>query len=146
MSTHLKLLSVAGVVGMVAVVLSVAEAKSSKGFDQGDLVGAYAGVAIGGLPLQGVTQVPVVSLMRIVADGKGSLTLEFQRNIAASFTFDSLSCAYTIDPNGFGAIGCPAVNPFVNFRVLLSDGGNQFELITPNNTDGLVIGGHFIRQ
>jgi hypothetical protein len=142
MGKHLKRLSLVGIFGMVAVVLSGAEAGGAKGFDQGDLVGAYVGVAIGGLPLGGTTQVPVASLMKIVADGTGSLTLEFQRNIASSFTTGSLSCTYTIDPSGFGAIACIGVN----FRVLLSNGGQQFELITPNNTDGLVIGGHFIRQ
>ena len=142
MGKHLKHLSLVGVVCMVAVALSAAEARGAKGFDQGDLAGAYAGVAIGGEPLAGATQVPVASLMRIVADGAGSLTLEFKRNIAASFTEGSLLCTYSIDPNGFGAISCPGVN----FRVLLSNGGKQFELITPNNTDQLVIGGHFIRQ
>jgi len=141
MGKHLKRLSLAGIVGMVAVVLSAAEARGASGFDQGDLVGAYSGVAIGGLVVA-AGQVPVVSLMRIVADGAGSLTLEAQRNIAASFTTLSLSCTYTIDPSGFGTIACPAVN----FRVLLANDGKQFDLITPNNIDGLVIGGHFIRQ
>jgi len=141
MGKHLKRLSLAGIVGLVAVVLAAAEARGASGFDQGDLVGAYAGVASGGLLLT-PGQVPVVSLMRIVADGAGALTLEAQRNIAASFTTLSLSCTYTIEPSGFGLIACPAVN----FRVLLANGGKQFELITPNNSDGLVIGGHFMQQ
>src|SRR5262245_63496281 len=95
MRKHLTRVALAGLLGLVAVVLP-AEAAKAPSFDEGDLVGEYVGVATGGLLLT-AGQVPVVYLIKIVADGDGNLTFEAQRNIAASFTTVTEDCAYSIE-------------------------------------------------
>ena len=143
MRKHLTSLALAGLLGIGAVASS-AEAAKGVSFDAGDLVGAYVGVATGSIftPSPVPATVPVAYLIRIVADGAGNLTFEAWRNIAASFTTVNENCTYSIEARGFGTVTCVSLN----LRILLSDGGRQFDLITPNNTDQIVIGGHLIRQ
>jgi hypothetical protein len=141
MRKHLTSLALAGLLGIVAVVMST-EAGAARSFDEGDLDGEYVGVATGGVLLQGPGLVPVAYLIRIVADGAGNLTFEAWRNIAASFTTVNENCTYSIEARGFGTVTCVSLN----LRILLSNGGRQLDLITPNNTDQIVIGGHLIRQ
>ena len=114
-----------------------AEARNS-GFDEEDLRGAYVGLITGKF---GPNATDAVNLVRLVADGKGSLTLEQQRNLGQGITIAPvLSCNYVIEASGFGTITCPNGT---SADLLLSEDGEQFDLILGGSN---VLAGHFIRQ
>jgi hypothetical protein len=146
MSKHLKRLVLVGLVGIVAMVFS-AQTASSSDFKERDLKGQYAGLVTGKFGTG-----DAASLIRVVADGEGNLTLEQTRNIMGTTQCTGVrSCTYVIESNGFGTITCPAFTPpspcvgsssTAIVDVLLSDGGRQFDLFL----EGAVLSGHFIEQ
>jgi hypothetical protein len=138
MSTLLKRLLLGGLVSIVAMVFTVQIEARQRGFDDGDLSGAYVGLITGKL---GTEATDAVNLVRLVADGKGMLTLEQRRNLGQGIaSAPELSCTYVIEASGFGTITCPNGT---SATLLLAEGGEQFDLILGGSS---VIAGHFIRQ
>jgi hypothetical protein len=106
----------------------------------------YAGLLTGKF-----NELDAASLARIVADGGGNLTLEQVRSVGgATQCTGARSCTYSIEPSGFGPVSCGPFTPppcvgstnTVIVHILLSDGGQQFDLFL----EGTNIAGHLIRQ
>jgi hypothetical protein len=138
MSTPLKRLFLGGLVSIVAMVCTVQVEGAKRGFDEEDLSGVYAGLITGKFSTDATD---AVNLVRLVADGKGMLTLEQRRNLGQGISSSSgLSCNYVIEASGFGTITCPNGT---SADLLLSEDGEQFDLILGGSN---VLAGHFIRQ
>ena len=157
MRTHLKRLLRVGLVGLVALVCvgpapfvgptSAQAAGPPFHFDEGDLNGVYAGLLTGKF-----NELDAASLARMVADGAGNLTLEQMRSVGGvTQCTGARPCTYSIEPSGFGTISCGPFTPpppcvgstnTVIVHILLSDGGQQFDLFL----EGTNIAGHLIRQ
>jgi|RhiMetdeSRZDD1v2_1073273.scaffolds.fasta_scaffold79804_3 hypothetical protein len=156
MRTHLKRLLRVGLVGMVALVFVVpahfvwpTSAQAAEGiFDESDLNGEYACLVTGKFDTA-----DAASLVRIVADGEGNLTLEQRRDVGGTTSCTGVrSCTYVIQSSGFGTITCPPFTPpppcvgsgsTATVDILLSDGGRQFDLLLEGPA---VLSGHCIRQ
>jgi hypothetical protein len=148
MRTPLKRLLRIGLVGIVAmvfavqahVVLPTSAQAAERPFDERDLNGEYAGGIIGA-SVSDTTHTPVAGVLRIEADGAGTLMLEARTNRAGVFNPGGTQqqCSYVIEPSGFGTVDCPSGR----FTILLSDGGRQFDVVFQSNN---VAGGHFILQ
>jgi hypothetical protein len=138
MRTHCKRLFLGGLVGIVAMVCTLQAEARTRGFDTEDLSGEYVGLITGKF---GPDATDAVNVVRLVADGKGTLTLEQKRNLGQGIVSPPiLSCDYAIEASGFGTITCPNGT---SATLLLSDGGEQFALILGGSN---VLAGHFSRQ
>jgi hypothetical protein len=130
MRTHGKRLLLGGLVGIVAMVYTLQAEARTRGFDTEDFSGASVGLITGQC---GPDATDAVNVVRLVADGKGTLTLEQKRNLGPGRVSPPiLSCDYAMEASGFGTITCPTGT---SATLLLSDGGEQVALLRCGKVD-----------
>jgi len=154
MRRHVKLLTVVGLLGVVALMIArQSSAQNSDHFDEQNLRGVYVGSLTGfpnGFLVNGVATAGVAI---ITADGAGNLTFEGRVNSGGAYqTPPPITCGYEIEPSGFGTVGTNTMPCTVNaipvpraFTILLSQGGTSFDIITKPPSSS-VLSGHFVRR
>jgi len=125
---------------LLMFVAAAAEARADR-FDEGDIRGDYVFTFDGS-----AGTAPVAAVGRFVGDGRGNLLNGSRTLVVAGAKYEqTLTCTYTVDPDGSGTATCPVDgNGTETFSFVLFKHGDETYLV--GTTAGFTVHGNAIRQ